>query len=82
MDKAEAAATLARLQRAERAHACNQDALRQAAGHFEAEITRLTALTEDIDTAIARRRDTRGEKLANSATPTFKSTLIVQRMPR
>ena len=38
IDKAEADAALARLQRAERAHLRNQDALRHAIGDFEAEI--------------------------------------------
>ena len=62
MDKAEADAALARLQRAERAHQRNQDALRHAITDYEAEITRLTALAAAIDTAIAQRQDTRGEK--------------------
>ena len=61
IDKAEADATLARLQRAERAHLRNQDALRRAIGDFEAEITRLTVFADAVDTAIARRQDTRGE---------------------
>ena len=61
IDKAEADATLARLQRAERAHQRNQDALRYAISDFEAEIARLTVFADAIDTAIARRQDTRGE---------------------
>ena len=61
MDKAEADAALARLQRAERAHLRNQDALRHAIGDFEAEIARLTVFADAVDTAIARRQDTRGE---------------------
>jgi len=61
IDKAEADATLARIQRAERAHHSNQDALRHAIGDFEAEIARLTVFADAVDTAIARRRDTRGE---------------------
>ena len=61
MDKAEADAALARLQRAERAHLRNQDALRHAIGDYEAEITRLTVFADAVDTAIARRQDTRGE---------------------
>ena len=62
MDKAEADTTLARLRRAERAHARNQDALRHAVTRHQQDIARLTQLTEDIDTAIGRRQDTRGEK--------------------
>ena len=61
MDKAEADAALARLQRGERAHLRNQDALRHAIGDFEAEIARLTVFADAVDTAIARRQDTRGE---------------------
>jgi N12 class adenine-specific DNA methylase/predicted RNA methylase len=62
MDKAEADTTLARLRRAERAHHRNQDALRHAVTRHERDIARLTRLAEDIDTAIGRRQDTRGEK--------------------
>jgi Helicase conserved C-terminal domain len=62
MDKAEADADLARLQRAERSHHRNQDALRHAITCHEQEITALTALTADIDAAIARRQDTRGDR--------------------
>ena len=61
IDKAEADAALSRLQRAERAHLRNQDALRHAIGDFEAEINRLTVFADAVDTAIARRQDTRGE---------------------
>jgi N12 class adenine-specific DNA methylase len=61
IDKAEADATLARLQRAERAHLRNQDALRHAIGDYEAEIARLTVFADAVDTAINRRQDTRGE---------------------
>jgi hypothetical protein len=62
MDKAEADTTLARLQRAERAHHRNQDALRYAiAGHGQT-IGTLTAQAADIDAAIGRRIDTRGDK--------------------
>ena len=64
MDKAEADTALARLQRAERAHQRNQEALRHAVIDYDAEITRLTVLADAIDTAIARRQDTRGEKFA------------------
>jgi len=62
MDKAEADTDLARLRRAERAHARNQDALRHAVTRHEQDIARLTRLTEDIADAIGRRQDTRGEK--------------------
>ena len=61
IDKAEADATLSRLQRAERAHLRNQDALRHAIGDYEAEINRLIVFADSVDTAIARRQDTRGE---------------------
>src|SRR6266567_854402 len=62
MDKAEADTTLARLRRAERAHHRNQDALCHAVARHERDIARLNRLAEDIDTAIGRRQDTRGEK--------------------
>jgi N12 class adenine-specific DNA methylase len=61
MDKAEADATLSRLVRAERAHLRNQDALRRAIDRLEKHIAAQTRLAEDIDAAIARQRDTRGE---------------------
>ena len=61
MDKAEADTALARLSRAERAHLRNQDALRYAITRHEGDITGLTQLAADIDTAIAQRQDTRGE---------------------
>jgi len=62
MDKAEADATLARLQRAERAHHRSQDALEHAVAHHEDSIRRLTREVADIDIAIGRRQDTRGDK--------------------
>jgi hypothetical protein len=62
MDKAEADTNLARLRRAERAYHRNQDALRHAVTRHERDIARLNRLAEDIDTAIGRRQDTRGEK--------------------
>ena len=62
IDKAEADAALSRLQRAERAHLRNQDALRHAIVDFEAEVARLTVFADAVDIAIARRQDTRGEK--------------------
>jgi hypothetical protein len=63
MDKAEADVALARLERAERAQHRNQDALRHAVARHEQEITSLTALAGEIDAAIARRRDTRGDQV-------------------
>jgi N12 class adenine-specific DNA methylase len=61
MDKAEADATLTRLQRAERAWRRNQDALGHAITDNEKAIARLTGRAADIDTAIGRRQDTRGD---------------------
>ena len=61
MDKAEADAELTRLERAERAHHRNQDTLRYKITSADKRIQRLTALTGDIDAAIVRRRDTRGD---------------------
>jgi hypothetical protein len=62
MDKAEADATLTRLERAERAHQRNQDALRYAIAGHEKAIETLTAHAAGIDTAISHRIDTRGDK--------------------
>src|SRR5487761_1847065 len=62
MDKAEADTALARLQRAERAHARNQNALAHAITQHEHDIAAQTALIADINTAITRRQDTRGDK--------------------
>src|SRR5258708_3066950 len=56
--------TPARLQRGERAHHRNQDALRHAVTRNENEIATLATLIGDIDAAIARRQDTRGDKFA------------------
>ena len=64
MEKAEADAALARLQRAERAHYRNQDALRHAIARHEEDVARLTKLVGDVDVAIARRQDTRGDRFA------------------
>jgi len=61
MEKAEADAELTRLQRAERAHHRNRDALRYQITSSEQRIHALTALISDIDAAIAGRRDTRGD---------------------
>jgi N12 class adenine-specific DNA methylase/SAM-dependent methyltransferase len=66
MDKAEADTALARLQRAARAHARNQDALRQTITRQDQRIAGLGRLGEEIDAAIARRRDTRGDKFTMS----------------
>jgi hypothetical protein len=61
MDKAEADAELTRLERTERAHHRNHDALRHKVSQAEQRIAVLTALIEDIGTAIGRRTDTRGD---------------------
>ena len=61
MDKAEADAELTRLERAERAFHRNQDALRYKITSAEKRIQTLTSLVSEIDTAIGRRRDTRGD---------------------
>ena len=61
MEKAEADAELTRLERAERAHHRNQDALRHKVTQADQRIATLTALIGDIDTAISRRTDTRGD---------------------
>ncbi len=61
MDKAEADATLSRLVRAERAHLRNQDTLRRTLTRLDQRIATQTQLASDIDAAIARRQDTRGD---------------------
>ena len=61
MDKAEADVDLTRLERAERAHHRNQKALRYKIASAEKRIQALTALVSEIDAAIGRRRDTRGD---------------------
>ena len=61
MDKAEADAELAKLQRAERAWLRNHDALRQKVAANLRRAGELEALTGQIDTAIGRRRSTRGD---------------------
>ena len=61
MDKAEADSSLVRLQRAERAWLRNQDTLRHAISDHERRIKELTLRAADIDVAISRRRDTRGD---------------------
>jgi hypothetical protein len=62
MEKAEADAGLTRLERAERAHHRNQDALRYKVTQAEQRITTVAALIEDVDTAIARRTDRRSRQ--------------------
>ena len=59
MDKAEADASLARLQRAERAWHRDQRMLEQAIAQHEDAITALTRQCADIDAAVSRRQDTR-----------------------
>ena len=61
MEKAEADAELTRLERAERAHHRNQEALQHKVAQADQRIAALTALIGDIDIAIARRTDTRGD---------------------
>jgi len=64
IDKAEADANLARLIRAERAHARDQETLRRAITHHQKQITDRQQLAADINAAIARRADTRGDAFA------------------
>jgi len=61
IDKAEADTQLARLVRAERAHHRNQGMLRRTITGLEAHIAAQTELANDLDAAIGRRQDTRGE---------------------
>ena len=61
MEKAEADAELTRLERAERAHHRNQEALQHKVAQAEQRITVLTTLIDDIAAAITRRTDTRGD---------------------
>ena len=67
LEKAEADAELTRLERAEHAWHRNQDALRHRVTHAEQRIGTLTALVQDIGTATGRRRDTRGDAFAMTA---------------
>jgi hypothetical protein len=62
MDKAEADAELTRLERTERAHHRNHEALQHKISQTEQRIDALTAVIDDIGTAISRRTDTRGDK--------------------
>jgi len=66
MDKAEADAELTRLERAERAHHRNQDALCYKINSAEKRIQSLTALTAEIEAALDCRRDTRGDAFTMS----------------
>src|ERR1022692_3382751 len=61
MDKAQADADLPRLIRAERAHPRTQDILRRTITRLHQDIDTQARLADDIDTAIARRRDPRGD---------------------
>ena len=61
MEKAEADAELTRLERAERAHHRNHEALQHKVAQADQRITALTTLIDDIGIAIARRTDTRGD---------------------
>ena len=61
MEKAEADAELTRLERAERAHHRNQEALQHKVVQADQRIAVLTELIDDIAIAIARRIDTRGD---------------------
>jgi hypothetical protein len=61
LDKAKADADLTRLERAERAHHRTQEALRHTADRLIRSIAGLESLVSEIDTAVARRVDTRGE---------------------
>jgi uncharacterized small protein (DUF1192 family) len=61
MEKAEADAELTRLERAERAHHRNQEALQHKVAQAEQRIAALTATIEDITAAVTRRTDTRGD---------------------
>ena len=67
LEKAEAEAELTRLERAERAFHRNQDALRHRVTQAGQRITALTALVDDIGTAITLRRDTRGDAFTMTA---------------
>lgn len=62
IDKAEADAELTRLERAERAHHRGQQSLRYAVTRHEQDIAALTLHASEIDTAISRRQDIRGDK--------------------
>jgi N12 class adenine-specific DNA methylase/SAM-dependent methyltransferase len=61
MEKAEADADLTRLDRAERAWHRNLDALAHKVNASNEKVTALEATAAEIDAAIARRRDTRGD---------------------
>jgi len=62
LDQAQAQAELTRLERLERAHRRNWTSLRSTIAHHEHAVERLRTLVGDIDTAIARRIDTTGDR--------------------
>jgi N12 class adenine-specific DNA methylase/SAM-dependent methyltransferase len=64
LEQAQADAELARLERLERAHARNHSQLRGVIRNNEDEIVRTGRLLEDIEAAIARRHETRGDAFA------------------
>jgi hypothetical protein len=64
MDKTAADGELARLVRAEWAHYRNQDTLKRTITHLEERIVAQTQLGHELDAAITRRLDTRGEAFA------------------
>ncbi|RAO03070.1 helicase [Micromonospora noduli] len=64
MDREEVAQDLTRLERADRAHHHTQASLRRQIGELKAWITKDTRRVDVLDDAIARRRDTRGDKFA------------------
>jgi len=61
MEKAEADAELTRLERAERAHHRNQEALQHKVAQADQRIAVLTELIDNIGATIARRTDTGGD---------------------
>ncbi len=64
MDKAAADTDLARLARAERAHYRTQDTLRRTIERLQRHIAEQADRARDIDLAISRRQDTRGDAFA------------------
>ena len=64
LDKAQADADLTRLERLERSHAQGRSRLRQLAASHEQKIPQLQAQLAALDTALAHRRDTRGDRFA------------------
>ncbi|MGD9526384.1 MAG: helicase-related protein [Dehalococcoidia bacterium] len=64
LDKAQADADLTRLERLERSHAQGRSRLRDLAASHERKITELQGQLDVLDTALTRRRDTRGDRFA------------------